>query len=211
MKKKLLILILVVIIIFSGITFYNFTKTSKGYAVNKIGSSVEVIGELIKDNEYKFHTNIQLRETEPYLSSILELNLYTQVEFDQTANKYVLKNPKLEITPIGCEQYDKQQEYLTPTGYSANYQFGIKPNQSYNQTMAVGYAKLLANNKNIKINRIKSTDSHSKINTVSSLRRATDNNVNVVVDYNTLEQYFSQWYSVKFNLISDKKGIFNTF
>lgn len=134
MKRKLLVLVLVVIIIFSGITFYNVTKTSKGYDVNKIGRSIEVTGEVIKDNEYRFHTNIQLGEKVPLSSSILELNLYTQVEFDKNANKYILKNPKLEITPIACEQYDKQQEYLTTTEYSANYQFGIKAYQSFKQT-----------------------------------------------------------------------------
>lgn len=211
MKKKLLVLILVVIIIFSGVIFFNVTKVSEGYDVNKIGSSIEVTGELTKDNEYRFHTNIQLGEEEPLSYSILELNLYTQIEFDKNANKYILKNPKLEIIPIACEQYDKQKKYLTVTEYSANYQFGIKAYQSFKQTMAVGYAKLLSNNKNIQINGIESIDSHSKINTVSSLRRATDNNVNVVIDYNTLEQYFSQWYNIKFDLISDKKGVFNIY
>jgi len=211
MKKKLLFLILVVIIIFLGITFYNVTKISKGYDINKIGRSIEVTGELIKDNEYRFHTNIQLGEKVPLSSSILELNLYTQVEFDKNANKYILKNPKLEITPIACEQYDKQQEYLTTTEYSANYQFGIKAYQSFKQTMDVGYAKLLSNNNNIQINEIESTNLQSKINTVSSLRMETDNNINVVIDYNTLEQYFIQWYSIKFNLLSDKKGVFNIY
>lgn len=211
MKKKLLVLTLVVISIFLGVIFFNVTKVSEGYDVNKIGSSIEVTGELTKDNEYRFHTNIQLGEEEPLSYSILELNLYTQIEFDKNANKYILKNPKLEIIPIACEQYDKQKEYLTVTEYSANYQFGIKAYQSFKQTMTVGYAKLLLNNKNIQINGIESIDSHSKINTVSSLRRATDNNVNVVIDYNTLEQYFSQWYNIKFDLISDKKGIFNIY
>lgn len=77
--------------------------------------------------------------------------------------------------------------------------------------MDVGYAKLLSNNKNIEISEIESTNSQSKINTVSNLRRATDNNVNVMIDYNTLEQYFSQWYSIEFNLLSDKKGVFNIY
>lgn len=211
MKKKLLVLILVVIIILSCITFYYVTKVSKGYDVNKIGSSIEVTGELIKDNEYRFHTNIQLSEKGPISSSILELSIYTQVELDKNTDKYILKSPKLEIIPIACEQYDKQQEYLTAMEYSANYQFGVKAYQSFKETMKVGSAKLLSNNKNIQINGIEETDSHSKINTVSSLRRATDNNADVVIDYNTLEQYFSQWYSVKFNLISDKKGVFNIY
>lgn len=207
MRKRLLVLALVAIIIL-GSAFYSNTKAYKGYEVNKIGSNIKVIGELIKDNQYRFRSNIMLGEKEPLSSSILELNLYAQVEFDNNTNKYVLKNPKLEITPMGCEQYDKQQEYLTQTGYSANYQFGIKPNQSYNQTMAVGYAKLFLNNKNIKINSIKSVDAKSKINSVSSLKRAKDNNVNVAIDYNSLEQNFTQWYSVKFNLTSDKEGEF---
>lgn len=211
MKKKLLFLILIVIIIFLSITFYNVNNISKGYDVNKIGRSIEVTGELIKDNEYRFHTNIQLGEKVPLSSSILELTLYTQVEFDKNANKYILKNPKLEITPIACEQYDKQQEYLTTTEYSANYKFGIKAYQSFKETMDVGYAKLLSNNKNIQINEIKSTNSQIKINNLSSLMRTTDNNVNVAIEYNTLEQYFSQWYSIKFNLISDKKGAFNIY
>jgi hypothetical protein len=208
MKKKLLILVLIAIIIFSGTAFYSSTKASKGYEVNKIGSNIKVKGELIKENQYRFHSNIMLGEKEPLSSSILELNLYAQVEFDNDTNKYVLKNPKLEITPIGCEQYDKQQEYLTPTGYSANYKFGIKPNQSFNQTMAVGYAKLFLNNKNIKINSIKSVNTESKINSISSLKRAKDNNANVAINYNSLEQYFTNWYCIEFNLISDKEGEF---
>lgn len=210
MKKKLLVLILVVITIFSGVTFYNVNKISKGYNVNKLGS-IEVTGELISGNQYRFHTNVLLGKEIPLSSSILELNLYTQIEFDKNANKYILKNPKLEITPIGCEQYDKQQEYLTTNEYSVNCQFGIKPYQSFKQTMAVGYAKLLSNSKNIQINNIKNTDSQSKINTVSGLRRSKDNNANVEIDYNILEQYFSQWYNIKFNLVSDKKGVFNIY
>ena len=211
MKKRLLFLILVVIIIFLGITFCNVTKISKGYDVNKIGRNIDVTGELIKDNEYRFHTNIQLGEKAPLSSSILELNLYAQAEFDRNTNEYILKNPELGITPIACEQYDKQQEYLTTTEYSANYQFGVKFHQSFKQTMDVGYAKLLSNNNNIQINEIESTNLQSKLNTVNSLRRESDNNVNVVIDYNTLEQYFNQWYSIKFNLLSDKKGVFNIY
>lgn len=205
MKKGLfIILIIAATSVLIGILYDN-TKVIKGYTSNKIGSKIEVKGELIKDDEYKFHTYIFLGEEVPFSSSILELQLYTQMDMDKHIDKYVLNNPKLKVNAIGCEQYHKQQEYFDVNGYSANYQFGIKPNETFKQTMPVGYAKALLNSKNIKI---ENASSPHKTYSISSLKKEADNNIDVTMNYKILNQYFTEWYNIKFQLLSDKKGVF---
>ncbi|QAA33657.1 hypothetical protein C1I91_19575 [Clostridium manihotivorum] len=209
MRKKLLVFILVIIVAISGSMLFSYSRVSKGYELNKIGSNTKVIGELIKDHQYKFHSNIVLGNDGALAASILDLSLCADIEFDASTNNYLLKNPKLQITPIGCEQYDKEGEYLTSTSCSANYKFGMKPNQAFKQTIDVGYAKLLLDNKNIKITNIRSEDPKININSISDLKRFKDNNADILIQYNTLQQYFTQWYNIKFNLTSDKEGVFS--
>ncbi|MBC8061057.1 MAG: hypothetical protein H7Y18_10355 [Clostridiaceae bacterium] len=204
MKKKLLNLIISFIVII-GLVVYGNKTSIKGYEVNQCKSDIKISGTLVNGNQYNFHTFIQLGNEIPFTSSILELNLNTEIEFENKINKYILKNPKIEVNTIGCHVYTKDKQYINENQYSENYQFGVSPNETFKQTMAVGYAKLLLNDKNIKVNKVTSLESYTRINSISDLRAANDNVVKVAVDYTVLNQYYTQWYNVTFKTISDKE------
>ncbi|WP_040211084.1 hypothetical protein [Clostridium polynesiense] len=135
------------------------------------------------------------------------MKLYAQIEEGKDKDKFILENTKLEVNPIGCREYDKGAEYIKENLYSKNFQFGIRPNERFEQLMAFKYTKFLSENKNIKINRVDNINSLYKIKSLKSLQ-GTDGDNRVLVDYNTLEQCFSQWFNVTFKLNSKTEGEF---
>lgn len=225
MKRKLYVSIILVVIIFSGMVLYNFNKgvqgketnkmvnnkVSEGYKINEIGKDSSIKGELVKDKEYKFHTFIQLGKRLPESASILELNFDTQIDYDKHSNKYVLKNTKLKIIPIGCKLYEKDQEFIEEGSYTGYYQFGVNPNQSFNETMEVGCAKLILDSKNAKVNFVDSIDSDIKINSPNSLKLATNNSNKVNMDFTILDQYYTMWYSIKLVPTAYNECVLSTF
>lgn len=196
-------------IIITGMIIYIKEGKTEGYDLRKIGEDVKVTGTLMEGNKYFFTTKVNLGKEVPISYSMMEIKLYTEIEYDHKEKDYVLKNPDIEVIPIGCEGRAQGGKYISKNEYSMGYEFGIKPNEIYSETMAVGFAKNLLKNQNIKVNKIIAVDSYSKINSINDLKRVKDNNKMVAVYYSTLEQYFSQWYHIKFKLTSEKEGIFS--
>lgn len=206
MKKRIYISLIVVIVLMVSLII-NINKPVKGYSINKAGNDINVKGNIINDDELSFHTFVKLGEEEALSSSIIEITLRTQIELDNSTDKYVLKNPKLQVNPIGCDQYDKE-EYIGEATCSANYQFGIKPNESFKNTIDIGIAKELLDSKNIRIDRITSESDLKKINSIDSLKKSNENNSKVTVEFTTLNQYYTGWYNIKFKPTASNEGTF---
>lgn len=77
--------------------------------------------------------------------------------------------------------------------------------------MAVGYAKLLLDSKNIKILLLTPEDSNLKISSLEDLKAVKNNDTKVSVEYMNLENYYTIWDSVNFKATSYTEGVFTIF
>lgn len=196
-------------IIITGMIIYIKEGKSEGYELKKTKEDIMVTGTLLEGNKYLFTTRVNLGEEVPVSYSMMEIKLYTEIEYDDKEIDYVLKNTDMEVVPIGCKEKAFGGKYTGKREFTMNYEVATKSNEIYSETMAVGFVKNLLKNENIKINKITAVDSYSKINSINDLRRTKNNNLMVTVEYSTLEQYFSQWYSIKFRLTSKNEGVFS--
>lgn len=208
MKKKICIFLIIITIAFLGILIYGANKKYEGYEINKVGNDILLKGELLKHSEYHFRTFVQLNKKVPLSFSILEININTKIELDKDTNKYILKNTKFEVTPIGCIQNSIENEIIDENGYSGIYTFGVKPNQEFKQLMDVGCAKLLLDNAEIKINNILSVNFDDKIDSVSTLKKTKNNSAKVTIEYSNSNKYYDNIiFRLKFKATSCNEGI----
>lgn len=210
MKKQITTIIVSCIFIIVLITGCN-NSTNKGYEVEKIDTPILVDGILVDENKYEFSTIVQLKDENILTAAMIEIKLTTEIKLDDITNKYVLNNSKLDINSIGCNIDSSEPESIDSDVYTKNYQIAVKQNENFKQTMDVGYAKLLLQDANIQINSISSMDSDSNIKTIKDLEGFKDNSKVVFIDYYNLNNYFSAWYQIKFELDSKDKGIFTIF
>lgn|GEM_PF-4475360 len=209
MKKKFNLIALCISIIITGTIIYIKEGKSEGYDLKETKEDIMVTGTLLEGNKYLFTTRVNLGKDIPISYSMMEIKLYTEIEYDDKEIDYVLKNTDMEVIPIGCKEKAFGGKYTGKREFKMNYEVATKSNEIYSETMAVGFAKNLLKNENIKINKITAVDSYSKINSVNDLKRTKNNNLMVAVEYSTLEKYFSQWYNIKFRLTSKNEGIFS--
>jgi len=208
-KKKFNLIALCISIIITGTIIYIKEGKSEGYDLKETKEDIMVTGTLLEGNKYLFTTRVNLGKDIPISYSMMEIKLYTEIEYDDKEIDYVLKNTDMEVIPIGCKEKAFGGKYTGKREFKMNYEVATKSNEIYSETMAVGFAKNLLKNENIKINKITAVDSYSKINSVNDLKRTKNNNLMVAVEYSTLEKYFSQWYNIKFRLTSKNEGIFS--
>jgi hypothetical protein len=178
-----------------------------GYELNKTGKEIKCLGTLVNDKEYQFSTYVQLGTKEMTFSSIIKLNFKGIIELNKENKRYEFKNPILEITPIGCQQYAKEKQVITNSEYSANYEFGVKANESFDQDMEIGIAKVLLDDKSIKVRSAKSANTCIKINSVNDLKSSKDNKANVTLDFYNSGNYFTCWYVIIVRCISDNEVV----
>lgn len=220
MKGKLtwpLVLILIIfacsIIIIIIIHFFSNNTSSnggiKGFELNKVAEEIKCLGTLINDKEYKFSTYVQLGAKDITFPSIIKLDFKGGIEFNKETNRYDFKNPKLEVIPIGCQQYAKEKQIITNSEYSANYEFGVKANESFKHDLEIGVAKVLIDGKWIKVKSAKSINTYNKINSVDDLMSSKDNSANVTVDFNNFNNYFTCWYNIRVKSISNNEVVFS--
>ncbi|SHJ75775.1 hypothetical protein SAMN05444401_3817 [Clostridium amylolyticum] len=209
MKKKFNLIALCISIIITGTIIYIKEGKSEGYDLKETKEDIMVTGTLLEGNKYLFTTRVNLGKDIPISYSMMEIKLYTEIEYDDKEIDYVLKNTDMEVIPIGCKEKAFGGKYTGKREFKMNYEVATKSNEIYSETMAVGFAKNLLKNENIKINKITAVNSYSKIDSINDLKRTKNNNLMVAVEYSTLEQYFSQWYNIKFRLTSKNEGTFS--
>lgn len=207
--KKSITIIISCLFIFSSISGCVNT-TAKGYELPKRNTPILVDSVLNNENKYEFSTVVKLEDENNLTGTILKINLITEIKLDSN-NKYILENSKLDIEPIGCNIYSIDNERIEGNRLTQNYQIGVKQNEEFNKSMEIGYAKLLIDDSNIRINSISSIDDSLNINTYKDLERFKDNSKIVSLNFTNLNNYFSAWYQIKFDLNSKDKGTFTVF
>lgn len=120
----------------------------------------------------------------------------------------MLKNPKLQVTPIGCYECEKTPIIVRGTKCSQNYRVAANDDKILITTMDIGCGKLLLQNTNIKINQVNPINSSSNVNSVKRLKKAKNDYEKIVLNYNTEGFSFDQWLNIEFKVVSDKEGVF---
>lgn len=211
MKKRFTILFIICIFIIGIFLVYN-NISYEGYEVNKIKEEILVDGIKLDNSKYEFNTVVEFGfgDEENLLSSILQLNLITEMKFDEMSNKYILKNADLNITPIIGNIYSIDQKNIEGNIFTQNLETGVEVDQCFNQVMEVGYAKLLLENENVVVNEINSY-SNFNINSKKDLKKIKDNSELIIVNYNNLENNYKSWYRITFEITPEGQGIFKAF
>lgn len=182
---------------------------NKEYKINKVAKDIKTLGTLTSDNEYNFSTYVQLGANDVQFPALVKLNLKSGIQLDKKSNSYIFKNPKLEVSTIGCKEYAKNQQVITDSEYKANFQFGVQQNEHFSQSMEVGIAKPFLDNKSIAVNSVAPVNNSNQIYSVSDIKKSKDNKANVTVDYNNIKDYFSCWYNISVKCISKKEVVFS--
>lgn len=209
MKRSFTVIIIVCIFIIANLSAC-VSATIQGHELSKRNTTILVEGILNNENKYEFSTVVKLEDYDNVTGAMLKIKLITEIKLN-SSNEYVLENSKLYVEPIGCNIYTMDNETIEGTSLTQNYQIGVKQNEEFNQSMEIGYAKLLIDNKNIRINSISSIDDDLNIDTIKEVKKFKDNSKILLLNFTNLDNYFSIWYRIKFELNSKDKGTFTVF
>lgn len=208
--RKVRIVIILVIIILSFFLVNKITQVSKNENVNtnQVGDKVKVSAEVLKTGRVKFKTNYHLDIEGDELLSWIDLELETNVKYNEESNKYELLNPIFIINTIACDEYEREAATIESIKYKNIYSFGVKLNQKFVEEIKVKYAKQLAEDKRVEI--IKIIDRNNiNIDSKRSLMKSDKEDKKIVLEYKFKEPFsFKGYFLVTFELVSDKEGYF---
>ena len=208
---KLKKLRIVTIVVLSIIALFIVTKivqvmNKEVITSNQVGDRVEVTGEVLNTGKLKFRTDYQLDSAD--ILSWIDLVLETDIEYNSEKNKYELINPMLFINTIGCDEYERKNATITSSKYENIYRFGVDLNQKFSQEIKIKYAKQLAKSKNVEITKIIDKNNIG-IDSIRNLVNSEEDDKKVVLEFKFKEPYsFKGYFSITFELVSDKEGYF---